>query len=161
MIFNNQNEFIQVSRVKARHITLANQQDADNVYQQLQQGMKFSEAIKLYSIAPDKADNPSGQLGLINKNSKNLTFRQKLALIQPVDKASTPYRMLDGNSYEILIVDEKSPEFLPLTDKSVRASIVNKLARLKAATHLEKVKNRLVILSDVKINTMHYKGVRW
>lgn len=157
----NKDQFVQVSSVKARHITVANQGSADQVYQAIKGGMDFVDAVKKYSIADDKATNPKGDLGVINKNSKDLSFRQKLALIQPVGEVSTPYRMLDGKSYEILMVYEKKPEYLTPSDKSVKREIVDKIARKKAAEGLEKFKERLVNNASVVINSIHYPKVAW
>ena len=152
-------EFLQVASVRARHITLASQEQADKVYQELQSGLSFSDAIKRYSLADDRHAAESGALGLINKNTEGLTFLQKLALIQPVGKASTPYRMLDGKTYEIILVDEKKPEVLPLSDKSVQGSIRTRLAQQKAAAYVEQLQSQLREASQIRINKKHYKGL--
>ncbi|MCG8669685.1 MAG: peptidyl-prolyl cis-trans isomerase [Pseudomonadales bacterium] len=148
-------EFMQVSSVMARHITVKTQSEADKVYAALKSGLDFSEAVLKYSIDPDKNSSLPGSLGKIDKNDKGLEFRQKLALIQPVGEVSTPYRMLDGKSYEIFLVEEKLPEYLTLTDKSVRRTIISKLSQKNAATYLESFKTKLLEDSDIKINRIY------
>lgn len=149
----NQSDFVQVGSVTARHITLKTQEDADRVRQKLDEGLSFAEGIKRFSISKD-----SGVLGFINRKDKMLTFVKKLALIQAVGKVSTPYRMLDGKSYEIILVDKKQPEPLPVTDKSVRSQIVNILAVVKAKKALEKDYTQWYAQRDIVINAGHFSA---
>lgn len=148
-----QSEFVQVGSVVARHITVATQEKADQVYAELNKGLDFNEAVKRYSLSKD-----GGQLGFINKNDKKLSFVKKLALIQAVGKVSTPYRMLDGKSYEILLIDKKQPEPLPLTDKSVQNQIANTLAVTKAKLDLESSLARWSKKHDITLNSRYFKG---
>lgn len=157
----NKNDFVQVGSVKARHITVATQEDADTVYEKIEAGMSFDDAIKKYSISADKNAPVPGYLGFINKNSPNLPFVHKLALIQPVGKPSTPYRMLDGNSYEILLIDEKTPEVIPVTDKSVRGEIRTRIAQQKASLHVERLQDALRANADIQINQRLYTNFTW
>ncbi len=147
-------EFIQVGSVEARHITVANQVKADYVYEKLRSGMSFNEAIKRYSLTKD-----GGKLGFINKKDKNLSFVKKLALIQAVNKVSTPYRMLDGKSYEIILVDKKQPEPLPLSDKSVQNQIANTLAVKKAKNDLQRSFAEWFSKYDILLNSRYFKEV--
>ena len=154
-------DYVQVDSVKARHITLKSQEQADRVYAKLNAGMDFAQAVKTFSIADDK-DNPlPGDLGVIRKDSDTLPFLHKLALIQPVGKPSTPYRMLDGNTYEIILVDEKKPQTLPLSDKSVRGDIVTRLAQQKAAVFVEGLQKRLLKETHVVVNQRLYPDLSW
>lgn len=149
-----QAEFIQVGSVEARHITVETQVKADYVYEKLRSGMDFNEAIKRYSLAKD-----GGSLGFINKNDKNLSFVKKLALIQAVNKVSTPYRMLDGKSYEIILVDKKEPAPLPLSDKSVQNQIANTLAVKKAKDDLQNSFSIWVTKMSIVLNSRYFKNV--
>jgi len=148
-----QAEFVQVGSVVARHITVATQEKADLVYAELNKGLDFDEAVKRYSLS-----NDGGQLGFINKNDKKLSFVKKLALIQAVAKVSTPYRMLDGKSYEILLVDKKQPEPLPLTDKSVQNQIANTLAVTKAKLDLESSLSHWSKKHNITLNSLYFKS---
>lgn len=149
-----QSEFIQVDSVEARHITVSTQVKADYVYEKLRSGMDFNEAVKRYSLTKD-----GGSLGFINKKDKNLSFVKKLALIQAVNKVSTPYRMLDGKSYEIILVDKKQPAPLPLTDKSVQNQIANTLAIEKAKNDLENSFSLWFSKYDIVLNNRYFKEV--
>ena len=149
-----ESEFIQVGSVEARHITVENQVKADYVYEKLRSGMDFNEAIKRYSLTKD-----GGKLGFINKTDKNLSFVKKLALIQAVNKVSTPYRMLDGKSYEIILVDKKQPAPLPLTDKSVQNQIANTLAVKKAKSDLQRSFAKWFLEYDILLNSRYFKEV--
>lgn len=147
-----QEDFVQVGSVIARHITVRTQKEADQVYEKINDGMSFDAAVKAYSIAEDKHNTIPGELGFINKNDKSLTFVKKLALIQPVGKASTPYRMLDGKTYELLWIDEKKPQQIPLSDKSVRNEIETILAREKSMAHYESLRKQLVSEANIVLN---------
>lgn len=147
-------DFIQVGSVVARHITVATQTKADFVYEKLRSGMSFDKAVERYSLSKD-----GGSLGFINKNDKNLSFVKKLALIQAVGRVSTPYRMLDGKSYEIILVDKKEPEPLPLSDKSVRNQITNTLAVRKAKSDLQQSFSRWFNKHDIVLNSRYFKNV--
>ncbi|OUS05947.1 hypothetical protein A9Q81_04185 [Gammaproteobacteria bacterium 42_54_T18] len=149
-----QSKFIQVGSVEARHIRVGTQIKADYVYEKLRSGMGFNEAVKRYSLAKD-----GGSLGFINKKDKNLSFVKKLALIQAVNKVSTPYRMLDGKSYEIILVDKKQPAPLPLSDKSVRNQIANILAVKKAKNDLQNSFSIWFSKYDVVLNSRYFQKV--
>jgi len=151
---DHESEFVQVGSVEARHITVASQVKADYVYEKLRSGMSFNEAIKRYSLTKD-----GGMLGFINKKDKNLSFVKKLALIQAVNKVSTPYRMLDGKSYEIILVDKKQPAPLPLSDKSVQNQIANTLAVKKAKIDLQRSFAEWFSKYDILLNSRYFKEV--
>jgi len=149
-----QSEFVQVGSVEARHITVANQIKADYVYDKLQSGMDFNEAVKRYSLTKD-----GGMLGFINKEDKSLSFVKKLALIQAANKISTPYRMLDGKSYEIILVDKKQPAPLPLSDKSVQNQIANTLAVKRAKSDLQHSYSNWFSKHDIVLNNRYFKEI--
>lgn len=152
----NKADYVQVGSVTARHITVRSQDEADKVRQELDDGLDFAEAIRRYSIAKD-----DGHLGFINRKDKNLSFVKKLALIQAVGKVSTPYRMLDGLSYEIILVDKKQPEPLPVTDKSVRNDILNTLGVRKAKEALEANYRRWFAEKNIAINSHYFPASRY
>jgi hypothetical protein len=149
-----QSEFVQVGSVEARHITVATQTKADHVYDKLRSGMDFNDAVKRYSLTKD-----GGVLGFINKEDKNLSFVKKLALIQMVNKISTPYRMLDGKSYEIILVDKKQPASLPLSDKSVQNKIANTLAVKKAKNDLQHSFSNWISKYEIIVNSRYFKEI--
>lgn len=158
---NNQSQYLQVNSVRARHITLGSQADADRVYNELLNGLAFTDAVKRYSLDEDKHAAVPGDMGLISKNNNKLAFREKLALIQPVGKPSTPYRMLDKPHYEIILVEEKTPELIPVSDKSVRAAILTQLAQQKAAGFVETLKQTFIRQATVVINQRLFTKFDW
>lgn len=125
-------DYQQVSKVNARHITVATQTVADQVVAEIRGGLDFGEAVKKYSLAGDRVAKNPGALTEIDRRDKTLPFMKKLALILPAGEVSNPFRMPDGKSYEIYWVDAREAEYLPKSDESVRSDIRREIAGQKA-----------------------------
>jgi parvulin-like peptidyl-prolyl isomerase len=124
-----------VARVQAAHIRLADQATADRVHAELQNGLAFDEAVRRYSIAADKAQDPPGDLGLIRHDAEGLDFLRKTALIQKAGTLSQPM-WIDG-AFEIVQVRSREDRQLPLSDPSVRFEINQAVARQKLTEQFE------------------------
>lgn len=123
----NQALFRNVAQVQAAHIRLADQDTADRVYAELQQGLDFDEAVRRHSLAEDRERQPPGDLGLIRPDDPQLDFLRKTALLQKAGTLSQPMRV-DG-AFEIVRVRSREDRQLPLSDPSVRYEVNQGVAR--------------------------------
>lgn len=123
----NLQQYLNVARVQAAHIRLADQATADRVYAELQQGLAFDEAVRRYSLAEDKSQTPPGDLGLIRPQDAQLDFLRKTALLQKAGSLSQPMR-IDG-AFEIVQVRSREDRQLPLSDPSVRYEVNQAVAK--------------------------------
>jgi parvulin-like peptidyl-prolyl isomerase len=119
--------FRNVVRVQAAHIRLADQATADRVYDELQQGLDFAEAVRRYSLAADKTHTPPGDLGPIHAQDRQLNFLRKAALLQKAGSISQP--MLIEAGFEIVQVRSREDHQLPLSDPSVRHEVNQAVAK--------------------------------
>lgn len=153
-----QQDYQQIGHVKARHITVATQADADRIVAEIRKGLPFNDAVAQYSLAEDKQSNPSGNLGVIRRTDKDLPFVKKLALILPAGEVSNPFRMPDGKSYEILWVDERVAEHLPKTDESVRSEIRREVAGVKAREQFSNTVKQVWQDADITLNKARFNA---
>ena len=123
----NLKQYLNVAQVQAAHLRLADQATADRVYEELQQGLGFDEAVRLYSLAEDKNRSPAGDLGLIRPQDAQLDFLHKTALLQKAGSLSQP--MLIDGAFEIVQVRTREDKQLPLSDPSVRYEVNQAVAK--------------------------------
>lgn len=150
------NDYQQILKVKARHITVDSQAKADEVVEKVRAGLSFDEAVKRYSIAPDKASNPRGIMSEIDRRDPDLEFREKMALILPAGQVSPSFRMLDGKTYEIFWIDERIPEVLPKTDASVRNEIRGEIAHLRAGEEYIALRRQVWNDASIVLNSRYF-----
>lgn len=123
----NLQQYLNVAQVQAAHLRLADQATADRVYEELQQGLAFDEAVRRYSLAEDKNRTPAGDLGLIRPQDAPLDFLRKTALLQKAGSLSQP--MLIDGAFEIVQVRSREDKQLPLSDPSVRYEVNQAVAK--------------------------------
>lgn len=145
-------DYQQIGSVKARHLTVAKQEQADHIVDEIRKGLPFDEAVRKYSIADDKNSFPPGDLGKIERTDKSLSFLKKLTLILPARQVSSSFRMPDGKTFEILWVDERVAEHLPKTDESVRSDIRREIAAQKARTNFAEALKTVWTGADISLN---------
>lgn len=151
-------DYQQIGRVKARHITVATQEEADRIAAEIRKGLSFEDAVRKYSLADDKNQQPPGTLGVIERTDKNLPFVKKLALILPAGEVSNAFRMPDGKSYEILWVDHREAEHLPKTDESVRSDIRREIGGIKAREQFAKTVRQQWESATIQLNQDRFKA---
>lgn len=128
-------QYRNVAQVQAAHIRLVDQAGADRVYEELQKGLDFDDAVRRYSQAEDKTRTPPGDLGLIRPADEDLDLLRKTALIQKADSLSQPMH-IDG-AFEIVRVRSREDRQLPLDDRSVRFEVNQAVAREKLAAQVD------------------------
>lgn len=148
------NEFKRIERVKARHITVADEKTANLVVDALKKGGDFGKLAQQYSMAMDK--NTGGDLGWIVHDLKNPTWLNTLAFVQPPNIPSRPVRTPAGQ-WEILLVSDKQEGYQPVDSDSVRYGAAQIIARKKAAAEYQKIRMELIKKADIHINKS-YKG---
>ncbi len=151
-------DYQQILKVKARHITVDSQAKADEVVGKIRAGLSFDEAVQRYSIAPDKATNPRGQLPEIDRRNPDLEFREKMALILPAGEVSPSFRMLDGKTYEIFWIDERVGEVLPKSDPSVRNEIRGEIAHLRAGEEYIALRRKVWSEARIVLNSRYFNA---
>lgn len=144
------NEFLQVASAKARHIVLSSQQQADKVMAELKAGLVFEEAVIKFSLSEDKNQAVPGDLGLIKRGAENLSFAQKIALLSKVGKPSQSYREPGGKSWQIIQVDRRSAEPLPITDSGVYQTIKRQLALQLLEQDMQTFRRDLLTRADIQ-----------
>lgn len=128
-------QYRNVGSVQAAHLRLADQASADRVYNEIQQGLPFAEAVRRYSLAEDKQLPLPGDLGLIRHNDPGLDFLRKTALIQKAGSLSQP--MLIDGAFEIIQVRQREDRQLPLSDPSVRFEVNQAVARQQLSSQFQ------------------------
>ncbi|MEH6785236.1 MAG: peptidylprolyl isomerase [Alcanivorax jadensis] len=117
----NKEQFTCVERVRARHLRVNSQQQADRVHELIHDGLSFDQAVADYSVAPDR--DQGGELGWIDRQSRQDHWTRALAFVQPEGAVSPPFRSpgADAASYwELFLVEEKVTAYQSLESESVR-----------------------------------------
>lgn len=145
---HHKHEFKRIERVKAQHITVADEKTANLVVEQLKKGVSFGELAKQHSIAMDK--NTGGDLGWIVHDTKNPTWLNSLAFMQTVNVPSRPVRTPIGQ-WEILLITAKEEGYQPLNSESVRYLASQTIARQKMVAEYQKVRRTLINQANIRI----------
>ena len=95
--------------VRARHILLATEEEAQDVYQQLQDGSDFEELAKKLSLDPGSGAQ-GGELGYFTKERMVPEF-STVAFATKVGKVSEPFQSQFG--WHVLKVEDKRKGVLP------------------------------------------------
>ncbi|MBL4571378.1 MAG: peptidylprolyl isomerase, partial [Alcanivorax sp.] len=112
-------QFTRVERVRARHLRVNSQQQADHVHALIRDGLSFDQAIADYSVAPDREQG--GELGWIDRQSRQDHWTRALAFVQPQGVVSPPFRSPGGEPYwELFLVEERVIAYQSLDSESVR-----------------------------------------
>lgn len=152
----NRDAFQRVERVRARHIRLASQEQADNVYRQLRDGLGFAEAIQQYSVADDKQAAVPGDLGWIDRDDRHTHWLRSLAFVQPLQQPSAPFRSPGAAGeevvWEIVYLDEKVMGYQPLDSEGVRYEASRAIAREKLVQRVDEQREALWRAADICYN---------
>jgi len=148
-------EFEVVEKVKARHIQLNSQQEADRVYEEIKHGLNFADAVKKYSLAEDKNNSLAGDLGWLKRKDKNRSWLHSVAFTQPAGQVSMPFRSPQNQGeivYEIIWVDERVDGYLPITDPTVRYEASRDVALKQLKAEFYQLQKTLRDQADVHLN---------
>lgn len=152
----NKQEFLQVQKVKARHIRCATEERCREAARALAKGMEFSAAAKKFSIADDRTATPAGSLGWILRAEKNLPWLHQLALIQKPGQVTPAIRSPEdskGNAvWEIIRVDERVEEYSPPESETVAYLARQEIAKRKAVEQYKALREKLLADADIRRN---------
>lgn len=155
-------QFQRVEKVRARHIQLASQEKADEVFRALKEGQDFSEAVILFSQAHDKDAPVPGDLGWIERADRHTHWLRSLAFVQPLQRASAPFRSPStaGSNvvWEIVFLDEKVMGYQPPDSEGVRYEASKAIAREKLLAEFDSVKQTLWQGADIQYNEAWLAG---
>ncbi|UTW47632.1 peptidylprolyl isomerase [Bacterioplanoides sp. SCSIO 12839] len=148
-------EFRVIEKVKARHLQLTSQQQADDVYQEIKRGLSFEAAVLKYSVADDKSKQPAGNLGWLKRNDKQRSWLHSVAFTQPAGKVSVPFRSPQNAGaivYEILYIDERVEGYLPVTDPTVNYEASRDIALKKLKRNFSILQAELRKNAHIRLN---------
>ncbi|PTQ90767.1 peptidylprolyl isomerase [Agitococcus lubricus] len=145
---HHKNEFKRIERVKAQHITLADEKTANLVADALKKGGDFTKLAQQYSMAMDKANG--GHLGWIVHDNKNPSWLNTLAFVQAPNVPSRPVRTPTGQ-WEILLVTAKEEGFQAPDSDSVRYVASQIIARQKVIKEYQQIRTKLIKDADIHI----------
>ena len=153
---NNKEKFKRIEYVEARHIRLANQEDATKVHAELKGGLDFSDAAAKYSIAESKTTSPAGSLGRITAEKGGSNWVKSAVFALPAGTASRPIRspQADGKTvyWEIFLVDKRKENYLDEKSETVRYLAGKDVARKHLEQRFRDTRKKLFENSDVKLN---------
>jgi len=149
--------FKTVKKVKARHIQLTSQAQADKVYQELKSGLNFAKAIEKYSHAKDKNSSEPGSLGWIKRSDLNRDWLHTLPFTQKQTGQFSPPFMSPKKRYpttlwEIIYLDERVTGYLPPSSKTVQYNASKAIAKIKINQSVSDTKKQLWYEARVNLN---------
>ncbi|HNA22649.1 MAG TPA: peptidylprolyl isomerase, partial [Agitococcus sp.] len=142
-------DFKRIEKVKAQHITVADEKTANMIIEQLKKGAKFADLAKQFSMAMDK--NTGGDLGWVVHNRNNPTWLSTLAFVQTVNVPSRPVRTPNGQ-WEILLITAKEEGYQPADSESVRYLASQVIARQKMVKEYQTIRKNLIQQADIHIS---------
>ena len=129
-------------KIKARHILVKNEAEAQKLINELK-GLKgkaleekFAKLAKEYSIGPSKVNG--GELGWFNPKQMVPTFSKAAEKLQPGQITLKPVHTRFG--YHVILVEGKqNNSYMPFA--KVKAQIINYLKQLKLKDELQKIQS--------------------
>lgn len=111
--------------IRASHILVKDEADANKILQEIEEGLSFDDAAKKYSICPSKENG--GDLGEFPRGSMVPEF-EKVAFSMDIDKVSQPVETQFG--YHLIKVESKKEQVMNSLDE-VRDQVTQQLIGLK------------------------------
>ncbi|WP_427339616.1 peptidylprolyl isomerase [Caloranaerobacter sp. DY30410] len=143
---DNKEKFKKPETVRARHILVDTESEANKIIEEIKSGLNFEDAAKRYSKCPSKANG--GDLGYFTrgkmvKEFENASFElEKGQMSEPV-KTSFGYHIIE-------ILDKKEEEISPF--EAVKDQIKNQLIAAKQNEVYFKKVEELRNIYEVKVN---------
>lgn len=141
----NQDVFVREERVEASHILVEKEETAREVLKKLNEGSKFDELAKEYSI--DGSAQNGGKLGFFTRGRMVKPF-EEAAFSMKIGQVSEPVKTEYG--YHIIMVTDKEEESVISFEES-REEIKNALLNQKKAETLNNYINDLRENAEVEI----------
>ena len=152
-------QFQRVEKVRARHIRLDSQEEADALFRELRNGLAFDQAVQRFQGAAgsnsEKVFEQAGDLGWIDRDDRNTHWLRSLAFVQPLKKASAPFRspgLSDQVYWEIIFLDEKLMGYQPVESEGVRYEASKSIAQEKMQQQFASLRDSLWQQAQVSYN---------
>lgn len=130
----NKSRFVTEKEVKARHILVSEEDEANKIKEEIESGLDFSEAAKKYSTCPSK--NSGGDLGYFSKGKMVQEF-EDAAFSLNIGEVSQPVKTQFG--YHLIVVDDKK-EASEQSYEEVKNQILRMLTQQKQqSVYMERV----------------------
>jgi hypothetical protein len=150
---NHLDQFVRIERVKARHLQLADEAQAQSAYRALQAGEDFATLARKLSRARDAAQG--GSLGWVRAQAK-ADWLSSMAFAQPPGPPSRPIRAPVGPDdpayWEIVQVEQVEQGHHPADSETVRYIASRALARETALAQLTAQRSKLLRAARIDIN---------
>ena len=150
----NRDQFKRVEGVRARHLVVADEKTAAQLYERIQKGEKFVDLAAKYSLAPNAKQG--GDLGWIEANKQNNTqWITTFAFLQSPGTVSRPIRSPAVNGvarWELVTIDEKKEGYHPADSSTVKYEASQTIARQKAIAEYRAVRSRLLKTADIRLS---------
>ncbi len=144
----NKNDFIVAKEIKASHILVKTEAEAQSVLARLKKGEKFEAIAKAVSIDTGSAKN-GGDLGFFKKGQMVPEFERAAAALKPGEVTSSPVRSPFG--YHIIkVTDKKTGEAIPF--EKVHDMLLQKLSGERQKAAFETYMTELKKTHNVEIN---------
>jgi len=140
-------------KIKARHILVKNEKEAEKLINELKNlkgkalEKKFAELAKKYSIGPSKVNG--GELGWFDPKQMVPEFAKAAEKLKPGQITLKPVHTRFG-WHIILVEGKKSNNYLPFNQ--VKPQIIGYLKRLKLQQELKKIRNSYKIKFTIPKN---------
>ena len=149
-------DFVTIEKVRAQHLRVSTQADADRVYRHIAQGLDFEEAIRRYSISKDKSWSTPGDLGWIHHQDRKNAWLKGITFVQPVGKVSKPFRspQVSGQNvyWEIVRVSDRQTGYQSVDSEGVRYQAAQALARDKAVEQFNRSRLQWMDAANIRLN---------
>jgi hypothetical protein len=146
-------QFTRIERVKARHLQLADEAQAQAAYRALQAGEDFAALARKLSRARDAAQG--GSLGWVRAQAKP-DWLSNMVFAQPPGPPSRPIRAPVGPDdpayWEIVLVEQVEQGYHPADSETVRYIASRALARETALAQLTAQRSKLLRAAHIDIN---------
>ena len=150
---SHRDEFVRLTAVKVRHLRVDSQEKADAVYEKLEKGLSFPEAVKTYSTSDDKMLAEPGSLGWFERSAQAPSWFESMAYMQEPGVVSRPVRSPGDKPYwEIVLIDEQKTGFHAPDSETVRYIAGNAVALEKAKQGYRDLLASLRAQHDVRVN---------
>jgi len=143
--------FDKPAQVHARHILVANLQQANMIEQKLKSGAKFEDLAKQYSQDPGSRDK-GGDLGFFRPGQMMPSF-EKAAFAQPLNKIGPPVKSPFG--YHIIDVLERTPG-QKATLASAHDQIIDQLRQQQEAPLVQPFLQSLLAKAKIDVKDPRY-----
>lgn len=131
----NSNQFVSGKQVKAKHILVDKEEQAQKILAEIAEGKSFEDAAKEYSTCPSK--EKGGDLGYFGKGQMVPEF-EKAAFEATIGKVTGPVQTQFG--YHLILVEDKKEE-KTVNFEEIKENLMDKLLQQKKQTvYLDKVK---------------------